>query len=265
MSQSRSLRGRVAGQSAMSAVVLAQAGGDRRTVIQRLFGASPLTATSKFSYRAALGELLVGDMLENLGPSWDVLHGIPLGDALLDHLVIGPAGVFAVRAINCTDQEVLVEGDLLVVAGEARNDIPCSIADAASVGDLLSDAAGVPVPVQALLVVVDAARLTVRRPPNGLQLVASRDVHRMLTRASLTLTGDEVARVSDLADLEGTWPRRSADELDTQRLSRDFTIIRAQVRAALGRRITWAAAGIGLLYGLVWGVIAALVETIVRP
>lgn len=265
MPQSRTLRSRVAGQSAMSAVVLAQSGGDPRTGIQRLFGSSPLTARSKLSYRAALGELLVGDMVENLGPSWDVLHGIPLGDGLLDHLVIGPAGVFAVRAENCTDQDVVIDGDSLVVAGQSRTDIPCALADAAAAAALLAEAAGVPVRVRPLLVVVNAARLTVRRPASGVRIVASGDLQRMLTRSARTLTGDEVARISDLADLESTWPQRTVDEPDPQALMRDFTMIRAQVRAALARRVTWAAAGIGLLYGVVWGAIAVLVGTILRP
>lgn len=263
MPQSRSLRGRVAGQSAMSAVVLAQAVGDRRSGIQRLFGVSPLTPTSKRSYRAALGELLVGDVLENLGPSWDVLHGIPIGDGLVDHLVIGPAGVFAVRATNCTDQDVIVDGDSLVVDGEIRGDVECSRADATSVAGLLAEATGGTVRVLPLLVVVDAARLTVRRPASEVRIVASRDLHRVLIHSAHTLSGEEVARISDLADLESTWPERTADELDTQMLTRDFTIVREQVRSALARRITWAAAGIGLLYGVVWGVIAALVATIV--
>ena len=76
----------------------------------------------------------------------------------MDHLVIGPAGVFAVRATNCTDQDVIVDGDSLVVDGEIRGDVECSRADATSVagcspGDRRNRAGS------SLLVVVDAARL----------------------------------------------------------------------------------------------------------
>lgn len=258
----RSLREHVAGQTAMCAVVSAQADAPPRSTFQRIIGVSPLTPESRRSYRGALGELVVGDILENLGPVWDVLHDLPLGARLLEHLVIGPAGVCAVRAVNATDADVVVDGDQFIVGGDPRSDIPESIEDASTTARFLATAAQSPVRVQPLLVVVDPTKLTVKRPASGVRIVASSDLHRFLARAARTLTGEDVARISDLADLQSTWPSGGSDRLDTQKLHRDFTVIRADVRTALARRIGWSAAGIGLLYGLVWGVIATLVGTI---
>ena len=249
----------------MCAVVTAQAAAARPTLFHRIIGVSPLTPEARRSYRGALGELVVGDILENLGPAWDVLHDLPLGDRILDHLVIGPAGVWAVRAVNATDLEVVVDGDSLDVGGERGSDIPGSIADADLAATLLSAAVESPVRVRPLLVVVDPTRFSVRRPAAVVRVVTSSNLQRFLLRSARTLAGEEVARISDLADLERTWPPASANHLDTLQLHRDFAVIRSEVRTALARRIGWAAAGIGLLYGLVWGVIAVLVSTIVAP
>ena len=70
-----------------------------------------------------------------------------------------------------------------------------------------------------------------------------------------------MARISDLADLESTWPS-TADELDTRcslGTSRSFRA--GAVGAGPAHHV--GGSGIGMLYGVVWGVIAALVATIV--
>ncbi len=77
MPASNSLRGRVPGQVAMSEVIAAQLDVPPRSRLARLFGRSPLTPETRPKYRAALGELLVGDMLDNLGTRWDVLNVVP--------------------------------------------------------------------------------------------------------------------------------------------------------------------------------------------
>jgi hypothetical protein len=263
MPTSRILRERVAGQSAMSAVVYAQSGATPRGRFARILGLTPLTHESRASYRGALGELLVGDALENLGPSWDVLHDLPLTSAVLDHLLIGRAGVFSVRAASYGREDVTVGGDELIAGGESRDDIRCAAEQAAEVADLLAEAAGEPVYVRSLLVVVGPRRLAIKHPASGVRVIDSRELPAMLDGAPHTLTGDQVARISDLADLESTWPAVQRRELDTQQLHRDFNMIRAQVSEALGRRIFWAAAGTIVVYTAVCSVIAAFVSVLV--
>ena len=50
-------------------------------------------------YVGALGEIEVGVLLGALGPDWMVRHAVPIGQgtADVDHLVIGPGGVFALN------------------------------------------------------------------------------------------------------------------------------------------------------------------------
>ncbi len=114
MEQRRRVRERVPAQSAMAAVVAAQLTASDRGLFSRAVGVSPLTAEARKHYRAALGELLVGDVLDGLGQRWDTLHDVPLpGGRTLDHLVMGPAGTFAVRAANYRGDDVSVDGDIV--------------------------------------------------------------------------------------------------------------------------------------------------------
>jgi hypothetical protein len=263
MPENRLLRERVAGQSAMCDVVRAQASAPPRGLAQRIFGFTPLTASSRARYRSALGELLVGDVLENLGQHWDVLHDLPLSETVLEHLVIGPAGVFAVRTANFGAEEAVIDGPSLVVAGETHDAIQRAAADAGEAAAILSAAAGESVRVRPLLVVVEPKRLAVKRAATGVRVLASWELERMLTWAPRTLSGDDVARISDLADLVTTWPDSDALDLDTQKLHHDFAGIRAEVRTAVGRRVLWAVAGIAALYCLVWGLIGSFVSLVV--
>jgi hypothetical protein len=47
--------------------------------------------------RGAEGERKVGAILESFAPDWHVLHGVWLGRGDIDHVLIGPGGVFTVE------------------------------------------------------------------------------------------------------------------------------------------------------------------------
>jgi len=264
MADSRSLRERVAGQSAMAEVVRAQRASAGPGRLARFFGASPLTSDARQAYRGALGELTVGDMLERLGSRWDVLHDLPLGNSVLDHLVIGPAGVFAVVVTNCTERDVVIDGADLLIAGEPGNQIAAASARADAAASLLADATGEHIRVRPLLVLVEPRKLVVRRPASVVRVVESTELERMLTRAARTLTGDEVAAISDHADLESTWPTPPAGTFDVQRLHQDFAVVREEVRAALLRRVLWGVLAFAVVYALTVGTIATLVASMVN-
>ena len=268
MQQNRILRERVAGQSAMAAVVRAQSSARRQGPLARVFGVSPLTTEARPFYRGALGELLVGDVLENLGPTWDVLHDLPLDRSILDHLLIGRAGVFTVRAANYGRNDVVIDGQTLSVGGEERDDIACALAEAAEVARLLTAASGTPVRVRPLFVVVDPRKLVFKEPADGVRVISSADLERTLAFSARTLTGEEVAHISDLADLVSTWPATDASPdapaLDTQQLHRDFGTIRTSVSDALVRRVLWGAAATIVVYATVCSVISALVTMVVN-
>jgi hypothetical protein len=47
--------------------------------------------------RGADGEERVGGLLEQLGDGWHVIHGITFGHGDIDHVLIGPGGVFTIE------------------------------------------------------------------------------------------------------------------------------------------------------------------------
>lgn len=260
MAPNRILRDRVAGQSAMFHVVSAQELAPHQSPFARLFGISPLTVQARSWYRGALGELLVGDVLENLGQRWDVLHDLPLDNASLDHLLIGPAGVFTVHTANCDGADIVIDSDALVVMGETRDDIMIARAEADEVAHLLGAAADRPIVVTPVVVVVRPRRMTVKFSASDVTIVSSSDLEKVLCALPRSLGGDEVAYISDVADLDATWPVARANMLDTQKLHRDFGAIRSRVSTALVRRIGWAAAATGVVYVSVCSIIAVLVS-----
>lgn len=76
--------------------------------------------------RALAAEQTVGDALDRLeGAGWHTVHSVPLpGGDRIHHLVIGPGGVFSVRAVYARKQRVLVT-DPMVTVGR-RESRPCS-------------------------------------------------------------------------------------------------------------------------------------------
>jgi len=86
-----------------------------RTFVARVFGVH----TEERAWRVgAVGEEKVADRLAKLvtkDPRWRVLHAIPVGErgSDIDHLAIGPAGVFTINAKYHAGAKIWVGGDTL--------------------------------------------------------------------------------------------------------------------------------------------------------
>ena len=265
MPASSSLRDRVPGQIAMSAVVDCQLTTLPRTRLGRLFGKSPLTSQSRTLYRAAIGELLVGDMLDNLGPRWDVLHVVPLDDSGedIDHLVIGPPGVFAIKTENFPGQEIKVNGDFLAVGSQRFDDIALARELGQCAAGLLSAAAGRPVSVTPLLVVVTPTKLAIRQQPEGVAVVPSRQLLHYLDRLDRSLDGAEVAYISDVADRHSTWRADPGPAEDPHELSQEFATLRTSVQEATQARILWGIIAFAVVAAAVWISTATIVQHLI--
>ena len=249
MSVGRAVRDRIAAQSAMADVVDRQRDAPPRGGLSRLLGFSPLLPASRASYRDALAELVVGDILENLGQNWDVLHDVPLGNATLDHLLIGPAGTFAIRAAHYGERDVVISGDEVSVGNERPPDLAEALTQAETVAERLSEVSAQPVVVTPVLVVVAPRRLVIKAMPGLVDVVTANELSRHFARAPRTLSGGEVAAISDLADLESTWGTPASVSLEVQGLHTSFGLVREEVRSARLRRLVLGgiAAGIGLI------------------
>jgi len=66
-----------------------------------------------------VGEEIVGAELARLGPEWTTFHAVPVGarDSDIDHVVIGPAGVFSINTKHHRGINVDIKSDAVFVAG----------------------------------------------------------------------------------------------------------------------------------------------------
>ncbi|MCU1534446.1 MAG: hypothetical protein JWR53_927 [Glaciihabitans sp.] len=267
MPDRHTLRARVPGQSVMSELVRSQLDVPPRSRLARFFGASPLSAANRGWYSGALGELLVGDSLDDIGPEWDVLHAVPLGDERddspdIDHVVIGPPGVFTIHTKNYTGEDVTVLGETMLAGGERLPHVFDARDEAERAASLLSDASGVDVVVEPIIVIVNPKKLTIRQQPAGVVVISSHQLLRWLTRLDRTLDGEAVALISDVADRTATWHSSPSPAQDTQQLHRDFAVLRAQVGRAAARRAFWVGSLFIAVFAGAWVSVATLVSVL---
>jgi hypothetical protein len=87
-----------------------------RVFILRLFGEHNQERAWR---RGAEGEEEVDWRLRKLGVGWRVLHGVPVGtgDTDMDHVVIGPPGVFTLNTKNHVGGRVTVTSKAIYVNG----------------------------------------------------------------------------------------------------------------------------------------------------
>ncbi|MBW1603453.1 NERD domain-containing protein [Streptomyces sp. JJ66] len=109
------------------------------------------------------GEQIVAAELARLtGGGWYVLHAVPLPrDVDIDHLLIGPGGVFCLNTKHHPKASVRVGDDMVWLGRQSYPHVRKSRREAVRASAVLSRHCGFPVPVQPVLVFVGAAKLTV--------------------------------------------------------------------------------------------------------
>lgn len=162
----------------------------------------------------AAGERHVAEILRSLtrsDPLWQSIHSVPVGNrgSDIDHLVLGPGGIFTINTKHHPDGKLWVGGDVTLVNGVARPYVRNSRHEAARASRLLSTACGFPVPVRALVVTVGAT-LTVKTAPAEVTVLEARDLSRWLRRQPLTLSANTLGHVYTAARRESTWTRPQA-------------------------------------------------------
>jgi hypothetical protein len=221
--------------------------------IAHFFGASPLTQDARSWYRGALGEIHVAKVLKNLGPGWTVLHAVPVGSGTsdIDHVLIGPGGVFTVNTKNHSGQRIWVGGDQLLVNGHRTNHIRDARYEARRAARLLSPADGQPVVVMPIIAIVDPRSLTFgRNRPKDVLVLSSAQLARTITRRKQRLEDATVQAVSALAEQRGTWHSDARVLDDTLRHEARFHRLQHEVAVARRRRTGWMLTGAGVVAAL---------------
>ena len=176
-----------------------------RTFVARLLGVH----TEERAWRiGADGEEAVAAELARLGDRWRVLHAVPVGErgSDIDHVVVGPGGVFTVNTKHHPRAKVWVGGSTVMVDGRRVPYVRNSRHEARRAARLLTAAGAGPVDVTGVVAVMGArGGLTIRSQPEGVVVTSRRELTRWLAAQPERLTDEEVARVFALARRSDTW------------------------------------------------------------
>ena len=239
------MRDRAPGTAVMEQVVRLQEASPPRSPLARAFGMDPLPADAQPWFAGALGERQVGATLARLPKGWSAFHAVPVGsgEADVDHLVVGPGGVFVINTKHHRGARLAVYDRSLLVNGVKQPYLRNSDLEASRVRGLLLRA-GIEAPVHAVIVVVGAKEVRLHRKPVRTAVVRSESLVRWLTRRPAALDDETVARAARLFDDPSSW-RAVESPGDT---AERFGAIEREVRSAQLVRAGWGlAAGLGLL------------------
>jgi hypothetical protein len=235
------LRNRVPGQSVMEQLLDVHSTVARRGLVARMLGVHPLSTEGRPWYWGALGERAVGRTLASLGPEWTVLHAVPVGEKSsdIDHVVIGPTGVFTINAKRHVGQNVWTAKGTFMVAGTRYPYIRNAEHEAVRAGKLLSAAVRDEVVARAGIVVVGARQVTVKEKHRTVSVLTQNQLLRWITRRPSVFSPEEVALLSAAAAQPTTWRRAPSELRDPAEVSESFRLLHHLVEQARRRRIGW--------------------------
>ncbi len=196
-----------AGQRAAEVERAVRSAAPVRTRLERLFDVKNDERAWRLGRK---GEEAVGARLARLPNEWHVLHSIEVGvqGSDIDHLAVGPGGVYTINAKYHPDASVWVGGDCFMVNGHRQPYVRNSRHEAARASRIISQHAGFAVPVVGLIAVMGAQRgLTVKEQPHDgkVHVVTRKQVDAWLKRRSAVLNAWQVSAVFDIARRPGVW------------------------------------------------------------
>jgi hypothetical protein len=169
---------------------------------------SPRTAEKSWR-RGAEAEEYVALKLSALDSSWRILHSVAVGrrGTDIDHIVIGPGGVFTISSRSHPGKKVWVSGDILMVNGFRQQYIRDSRYKAARATKLLSGSVGFDVPVTGIVVLVGTAKETFKEQPRDgtVHVSTPRAARRWIQRQPISLSAEAVDRIYAMARRSSTW------------------------------------------------------------
>jgi hypothetical protein len=244
------MRNRFAAQSVIEELLQQQSSLPPRSPLARFFGRSPLSADTVPWYVGAKGERVVGSILETLPPEWTVFHALPVGaqGADIDHLVVGPGGVFTINTKHHAGKNVWVGKKTMTVSGQKVQHIRNAEFEAARVTQLVRERMPLLTPVQPVVALVDPKQLTIREKPEQVKVLDARELRNWLIKLHPVLTEWELMELDSIIDSPETW--REVPATEPGEVMARFTALDADVHSAGVRRVLWALLGIVATIGL---------------
>ncbi|MEK7424433.1 MAG: nuclease-related domain-containing protein [Actinomycetota bacterium] len=175
-----------------------------RNLVARMLGVK----TEERAWRVgAKGEEKVGKELTKLPEGWHVLHAVQVSDAGtdIDHVVIGPAGVFTLNTKRRPDGKVTVYERALYVNGAKVDYLQKSRGEARRASGLLSDACDFAVSVRSVIVFVDLADIKEKGRPDDVLVTTRRRLIDLLESLPPNLGANEMDLIHYHACSSRTW------------------------------------------------------------
>ena len=168
--------------------------------------------TDERSWRVgATGEEAVGVRLERLHHhGWQVLHSIPVGegDADIDHVLIGPGGVFTVNTKNHPGKRIWVAGNTIQINGHYHPYIRNARFEAQRASRMLSRSLNRPVGVRSVLVLLTGSsnsNVTIKERPADVLVFKCTDVPGKFRQMPRQLGEADVQAIYEVARRPETW------------------------------------------------------------
>jgi hypothetical protein len=167
--------------------------------------------TDERSYRiGADGEEVVGGVLSALPPGWHAIHSIPVGRSGtdIDHLVIGPGGIFTINTKHHPNANVWAHGSIVLVNRRPQDYVAKSRVERERATNLLSTACRCSVPVTAIIAVVgsqNGVRVKSQPADSSVVILDHTELLKWLLRQTPAMTADQVDRIFSRARLPITW------------------------------------------------------------
>lgn len=178
-----------------------------RTLIQRVLGVH----SDERAWRiGADGEEKVAAQLTKLARAdsqWRFLHAVDVGErgSDIDHVVIGPGGVFTLNAKHHPHAKLWVGGNTFMVNGIKHPYIYNSRFEAARASKLLTAACEMPVRVTGVVVPVGADDIKIEKPPDDVYVVNRMALVRWFKNWPPVLDEATIAKVFEVARRSTTW------------------------------------------------------------
>jgi hypothetical protein len=156
--------------------------------------------------RGVEGEQETALRLSALGDEWSIYHALPIGPGRkdLDHLVIGPTGVFAINSKHRHDKDVHIEGGHIRYGLDWTNDTQSVGLDAQAASAALSNVSGSHVPVTGVISLVCPGSVHGDSGQSCAVLEADDLVDYLLSQPVI-YNSSEVATLDAVVQAPGTW------------------------------------------------------------
>lgn len=208
-----------------------------------------LSSEAELWDRGADGEDEVQELLEAglpAGEGWHVVRNVVISPSGtdIDHVVVGPAGVFTINTKHHPGKRIWVSPVKFLVDGRPQDYLIKSGREAERAQQRLGTACGSAVHVRSVIVVVGAASFTVVEQPVQPRVEAAADVVAWLHSLPSVLSAEQASIIAGAVSDPATWNRQSALRQSSPARRpryRSTTEKRPRRRRTAVRRSSWAA------------------------